>query len=77
MVRKGRQLKFEPGGDLEALQPKLIDEVVGTLISEVIVKCPVPDLGIDVTSDVAAHRGVSLPGNIGSDPESSDVGFGG
>ena len=53
LVRKGHQLKFEPDGNLEALQPELIEEIVGTLVPEHIVKGPVPDLGIDVTSDVA------------------------
>jgi hypothetical protein len=38
--RKGHQLKIEPGGDLGALEPELIDEIVGTLIPEVIVKVP-------------------------------------
>ena len=77
LVRKGHQLKFEPGGNLEALQPELIEEIVGTLVPELIVKGPVPDLGIDVTSDVATYRAVTLPGNIGSDSKSADVGLGG
>jgi hypothetical protein len=44
--------KFEPGRDLDALQPELIEEIVGTPVPEVIVKDPVPELALDVKSDV-------------------------
>ena len=38
--RKDRLLKFEPGGDLDAMQPDLIEEVVVAFVPEVIVKEP-------------------------------------
>ena len=40
MDRKGRQLKFEPGGDLDAIEPQLVKEIVIALIPEIIVKYP-------------------------------------
>lgn len=51
------------------MQPQLIEEAVGALVSEVIIKSPVTDLRIDVTSNLAAQCGITLPGYIRSDPE--------
>ena len=47
------------------------------LVPEIIVKCPVSYLGIDVTSNLAAQCGVILPGYIGSDSKPTDVGLNG
>jgi hypothetical protein len=74
---KDHLLKFEPGGDLDAMQPQLIQEVVCALVPKVIIKSPVPHLGVDITSNLAAQCGVTLPGYIRSDSEPTDVGFGG
>ena len=73
--RKSHLLKFESGGDLDAIEPQLVKEIVIALVPEIIVKCPVSYLGIDVTSNLAAHCGVTLPGYIGADPKPTDVGF--
>ena len=43
------------------------------LVPEVIVKSPIPDLRIDIASNLATHCGVTLPGYIGSDAEPTDV----
>lgn len=37
---KDHLLKFAPGGDLDAMQPQLIEEAVGALVSKVIIKEP-------------------------------------
>ena len=46
--RKSHLLKIEPGGDLDAMKPYLIEEVVVALVPEIIVICPVSYLGIDM-----------------------------
>jgi len=77
LSRKDGLLKFEPGGDLDAMEPYLIEEVVVALVPEIIVICPVPDLGIDISSNLAPQCGVTLPGYIGSDSKPTNVGLSG
>ena len=77
MGGKDHVLKFEPGGDLGALKPQLVKEIVIALVPKIIIKSPVPHLGVDITSDLAAQCSVTLPGDIRSDSESTNVGFGG